>query len=505
MAGKQLIKNSFIGIIQFVLTAILTLISVPVFIQKLGMELYGIFAVVSVVGNLNLLANFGLNGALLVYIAKQGKCRESDHDIVVTQIIMVTLTTVFSVLAIVFCNYIIRNIFSIPIEYEVEAKKLFYYLVFANSFLLIGQTYTAIIDAKQKMHITYICQFMYSLMYWGGMILVLSFGGHLSMIGLIAFSTSIIWFLLVMFFSRRIWGKLEIKGVLINFNRTAKKQLTYGIKIYLAGLTGFMFEPFSKILLSYFIGLNAVALFEIGTKIKGQINGLFSKALYPLLPYIANSQDNFDLKHKVFDFSKKIQLIVLPICIVLFFILTILTNLWLGNNNYNATTFIIILTISMLLFSPPIIPIYHYLAAKNKADKNIWIQFSSVVVNAILFISFYRSMGLFTILFSNSLGFLASYCVGNYYLYKYLNAKFRKEISYYLKLLSYSIICTFACLLIRHFIAFSLWDLLIYPFLVAISFIFFVRNQKLISKDDMELYFVNFPFLKNKLIRLLII
>jgi O-antigen/teichoic acid export membrane protein len=505
MAGKQLVNNSIVGMVQFVLTAILTLISVPIFIQKLGMELYGIFAIVSVVGNLNLLANFGLNGALLVYLAKQGKCRESDYDIIVTQVIMVSLTIVLSVLAIIFCHFIIQNIFSIPIQHQLEAKKLFYYLVISNSFLLIGQTYSAIIDAKQKMHITYLCQFLYSLMYWGGMILALSLGGHLSLIGFVALCTAIIWFLLVMFFSQRIWGKLEITGVIFNFKRVAKKQLSYGVKIYLAGLTGFMFEPFSKILLSYFIGINAVALFEIGTKIKGQINGLFSKAFYPLLPYIANTQDSLDLKHKVFDFSKKIQLIVLPVCIALYFILSILVNLWLGNGNQNAEIFTIVLTISMLLFSPPIVPIYHYLAAKNKAEKNIWIQFSSVVVNTILFIVFYKRIGLYTILFSNTLAFLASYLLGNYYHYRYLNAEFRKEVSYYMKLFGYSMICTFGCLLIRQFVVLSLWDLLIYPFLISLSFIFFVRNQKLITRHDLDLYFGGFPVLRTKLLRLLII
>src|SRR5665647_1555287 len=117
MTNKLLVKNSFIGIIQFILTAVLTLISVPIFIHKLGMELYGIFAIVSVIGNLNLLTNFGLNGALLVYVAKQGKCRESDHDIVVTQIIMVLLTVIFTLLAVIFSDLIIKDVFKIPSQY----------------------------------------------------------------------------------------------------------------------------------------------------------------------------------------------------------------------------------------------------------------------------------------------------------------------------------------------------------------------------------------------------
>jgi O-antigen/teichoic acid export membrane protein len=506
MPGKQLIKNSFIGIIQFILTAILTLISVPIFIHKLGMELYGIFAIVSVIGNLNLLANFGLNGALLVYVAKQGKCRESDHDIVVTQIIMVALTTIFTILAIVFSDFIIRDVFKIPVHYFAESKNLFFFLVIANSILLVGQTYTAIIDANQKIYISNICQFIYSITYWGGMIIAVSMGGQLTMIGMIAFSTSIIWFFLVMFFSRRIWGKLDINGVLKNFIKTAKKQLTYGSKIYLSGLAGFLFEPISKILLSNFIGLNAVAFFEIGSKIRSQLNGIVIKALYPIFPYIANTPKSDALHKKLFDFSKKIQLVVIPICIIVIFIMKILIKLWLGPENLVQTSlYVITMSSSLMLLSPPVLLIYQYLAAKNMADKNFWVQMTSAIVNVIVFFALLNKFGIYAILFSNTLAYISSNILCNYYQYKYLGAKFRKESPYYLRLLIFGITCTIACVLVRHFIPFSLWDLLIYPFIVGISFIFFVRQQKLLTRDDMELYFGYIPFLKNNLTSLLIV
>ena len=102
--NKKILNNSISGIIQFILVAILTLISVPIFINKLGIELYGVFAIVSVIGNLNILSNLGLNGALLVYVAKQGKCKESDYDFVVTLIILSIILLVFISLAIIFMD-----------------------------------------------------------------------------------------------------------------------------------------------------------------------------------------------------------------------------------------------------------------------------------------------------------------------------------------------------------------------------------------------------------------
>ena len=51
---KVLINNSISGVCQLVITALLTFFSIPVFIHKLGTDLYGVFALVSVIGNLHL-------------------------------------------------------------------------------------------------------------------------------------------------------------------------------------------------------------------------------------------------------------------------------------------------------------------------------------------------------------------------------------------------------------------------------------------------------------------
>jgi len=502
---KQLINNSIVGLIQFVLTAVLTLVSVPVFINKLGIELYGIFALVSVIGNLNLLTNLGLNRALLVYVAKQGKSKESDYDIAVTLILVLGMITIMTLLTLVFKEEIISNLFSIPKQYFTESKLLLIYLVFANSLLLIGQTITAVINALQKIYLTNIAQFIYSIIYWGGLIIVVSFGGGLASIGMMAFVAAIIWFVTVLYIYLYLWGRLNLRGLKGNFKRVSLKQLSFGSKIYFSGLVAFLFEPLSKILLSNFIGIHAVALFEIGIKLRGQINGIISKILYPFFPFIASNTDDNALKYKVFDLSKKIQFLVLPISIVVGFVLTILIKIWIGEDNYLETSiFAISLTVPVLILSPPILPVYQYLTAKSMADKNIWIQLSSAIVNISVFFSLFNFFGLYTILISNAFGYLASYILGNYYQFKYLEVNFFYEKDFYIKIFVYAALCALACLVIRYYIPVGLWDLIIYPTIVGISFILYIRYTKLVTIIDLERYFSTIPFLKNKLEKMLI-
>jgi len=506
LSKVKLIRNSLSGTVQVLLTAILTLLSVPVFINTLGLELYGAFSVVTVVGNLNFIVNFGLNSALLVYVAKQGKCRESDLDIAVTRTLLVFLIFVISIIVFLLGRVIIKDILKIPDGYLKESTTLFYLLIISNAVLLLGQINTAILDALQKIHITNACQFIYSLIYWVGIITVVKMGGRLPEVGLMALSASIIWFIILSIISRKTWGKSDIKGFWHEFLRVAKKQITFGIKIYMTGLIGFLFEPLSKLLLSNFIGLNAVGLYEIGLKVKGQLYSIFSKALYPLVPFIAHFENKKILKARLFDLSKILVLIAIPVSITLAFTLTILVKLWIGSENYiDASIFVISQTMMVLLFSFPIVPIYQFLIATNKAEKNILIQLLNVIVNLVLFFGLFRTYGMYTIIISNLGGYLASFALGNYYQKLFLGAKYFDERFYYLKMFILGLICTITCLGISHFIGHSLLDLIIYPSVIIGVFVLFTRIFRLITEGELNFYFASMLNLRLFLKRIFIV
>ncbi len=67
---KTLVKNSIYSVIQVLINIIVLFIAVPVFIKYLSTELYGLFSVVSIIGNLNVFVNLGLNNALIKFVAE---------------------------------------------------------------------------------------------------------------------------------------------------------------------------------------------------------------------------------------------------------------------------------------------------------------------------------------------------------------------------------------------------------------------------------------------------
>ncbi|GAB6011855.1 oligosaccharide flippase family protein [Viscerimonas tarda] len=417
--------NSFTGILQFALTAVLIAVCIPVFISNLGEELYGIFCVVSVVGNLAIFANLSLDASLIKFLAEQGKCKESDYDIVTMLILMVLILVPVSVLL-----YILRNVIliylEVPVQYMEESSLLLTYLILANSLLLTGKIFSSILDSIQKIYLTNFAMFIYSVIYWAGIIGVTLNGGGLKEIGLIILFAAFVWFILVTVLAFKNWGKIETTGIGKQFKQLAKKQLTYSSKIYSGALLGFLYEPLTKVLITKFFGFTYVGIYENALKIKTQLFGVFIKILQPLYPTIANLSDLKQIKEIITKLGIYVSYIAIPVATLICFCSKDIITLWLSGklsaDNISLTaTSVIFIAGACVLFSIPIMPIYFFLRAKNHPDKEIYIQLVNVVVNLAVVFAFYEKLGFYSILLGNTLSYFFSFLLCLYYQKKYLN------------------------------------------------------------------------------------
>jgi Polysaccharide biosynthesis protein. len=302
-----IIRNSISGVVQKILTVILVFVSIPLFISHLGVDNYGLFAVVSVIGNLNMFANFGLNMALFVSLSGTTDKRKMSTNIIVSIFLMLVISATIALLLVAFKEPILNFILDASQKQIAEAKELFNYLLISNIFLFVGQSFTAILDSQQKIYLTNLLQFVYNLIYWLGLIIVVSFNGSLPEIGMMSLGASIVWFMSISIVSCKLFGKIYISKRLGDYIEDGKKQFKYGCKVYVSSLVGFMFEPLSKLLLSKFIGLGAVSLFEIALKVRSNLNELIIKALYPIQPYISRSEEKTHLYNTLKDLSLKIE------------------------------------------------------------------------------------------------------------------------------------------------------------------------------------------------------
>ena len=236
---KRLINNSISGVVQLLITALLTFFCIPVFILKLGTELYGVFAIVSVVGNLNVFTNLGLDSSLTKFIAAQGKCSDSNKDILVSFLLTLLAVLPISIICFFFRNFLLTDLLNVPSQYYEQAESLFCCLLISNAIILIGQNFVAVLNSIQRIYITNFVQLIYSIIYWLGIIVLVLLNHNLISIGYIILAAAIVWFVMNLCFTYSFWGKITFGVSFIDFKRHAKKQVQYGSKLYTSGLIAF--------------------------------------------------------------------------------------------------------------------------------------------------------------------------------------------------------------------------------------------------------------------------
>ncbi|MCX6164390.1 MAG: oligosaccharide flippase family protein, partial [Ignavibacteriae bacterium] len=330
---KTLYKNSISGIIQLIISSLLTFIAIPLFIKHLGIELYGLFSVISIIGNLNIFINLGLNTTLMKFVSEQGKNNESNLDIIVTLIVTCIALVPMTILTIYFNRFILLNILNVPNGFFDIAKSLYLCLLISNFFMFLGQTFGSVIDSQQRIVITNVLQLIYNLMYWGFMLIALFAGYSLDVIGVAILLSSILWFILIVISFFKVWGKIEILNFKANFKRISKKQIKYGFQIYASGLVSFFYEPLTKILISNFLGVKEVGFFDIALKVRNQFQGVVNKIYYPLFPYLAKTVDFNKLRLIVHDLEQKVFFVLPPILVSVIFCSSPFVNIWIGKDS----------------------------------------------------------------------------------------------------------------------------------------------------------------------------
>lgn len=502
---KLLFKNSISGVIQSILNILIVLGVIPFLLDNLGATIYGVFALLTVIGNLNVLTNLGLSQSLIKFIAQQGKSQESDYDIIICYLLSFVILLPLTIICIIFNKFILLKILFIPEQLFLESKTLYFFLLASNFFLIIGQISKSVLDARQLIVITNSIQIFYNILYWGLIFIVVKLGYSLPQIGLMSFLSALIWFSITTFISLKKWGNLKLNAIKYNYKRVIKKQFTYGMKIYFAGLIGFLFEPLTKILISNFIGISDVGIYDIALRIKNQFWGIITKIYYPIYPFLASVTDTKKIKFLINDIEQKAFIFILPFIIAVIFSTHSFVQLWIGQNVDKLTISIVVILVSYTI-GTIVIPNYQFLIAKGYADKTIILQTSNVLSNIFVIIMTYKYLGYYAAILGNMFGILTSLIISLYYQKKYLDCYIFNGF----RQLRGALVLILTNLCFGYILFLEIHNdklrLFLIPFLIFLSSYLIIRYLKVFNSNDINFYLgknqkikaiINFLFLRN--------
>ena len=482
-----LLKNSFYGVAQSILSSILILVSIPIFIHYLGPQQYGIFALYMVVGNLNVLVSAGFSSPIVKYVSEQGISNSSSVDITIGLSILSFLSLLFLTFSILFDKFIIVDVLNIPPDIYISSVWLYYWLILSNFFLLIGQAFKAVIDGLQKSYLSSIHQFIYNLTYWLSVLAGIIYGADLNTIGFLIFISSLIWFVITLATARFLYGPFLHFDSIDSCKDSLIRQFSFGSKIFAGGSIFVLFEPLSKILVSQYVGIVYVGYYDIALKVKGQVGALFARLYYPLFPLFSKENNLNLIRFYVHDIEQKSFIFLAPLVVSLTFVLKPLFDMWLDDAEIIYLSALYLLTVSLVTSAAT--PIYHFLVAKGHASKTIYMQALNTVTNLTFFLITVDSLGYFAIILANSLALMSSFLLSIFYQYKYLNSLVFDSLAQFFRfLLVLLLLFIFAYFVDQLFISFTYFHLFIIPFATFIlSFILF-SFSKIICRHDIIRY-----------------
>lgn len=335
--GPSLRRNVFSGMLSAVGNILILLVSYPIYLKYLGIERYGVWAILSVVVSFSALGSLGIDTAVIKYVAEEYG-RESKLGIekyFSTAIITLLIPGILIFFVLVPSKGFIVGVLNIPEKYISIANALLPYIVI----LSISIFFVKVIDGTLRglgrvdlanyynlggkvlsvITTVILLKFGYGIwsLFWGQVLLYV-------LLGFLAFFT-IYKRLGTLFFSI---GSFDLKCL--------KKIVGFGGTMTAAQLISMLLQPFNKVVIARYISLSGVTYFEIANKAIQQIRNVFVVGIRAIMPEISRISVAFkETKIKIDNVLKKAMGLVsylgIPVFIILLFSGPFLLKLWLSS------------------------------------------------------------------------------------------------------------------------------------------------------------------------------
>ena len=346
---QKILRNTTFNAIAKLFRIPVYLLMIPYIVNHVGATRYGIWIAVFAFVDYFSLLDLGFGAAAIKYTAGYNARKDifSIGQIVLTAVLFNSLIIPIVITLILFSGTIL-NFFNIEPEYLSETFFVFNGVLIIFAFNQITSVFRNVLIGLQRIDIQNLCDVANTLLYAIGVILVLSNGfGLKGLLLLVGALRCLLVFSQVLFVFRVVPG---IKSGLRHFNAMMFKDFfRYGIKLQFTSIAGLINFQLDKLLIGYFLRLDFVTFYELGSKIAMVIRMLPSFLLAPLIPAsaeLATKGDDQRLETLHMRGTKYIAFIAAPLASFLIVMAPVIMSAWLGtNDNYYACLSLRILSI----------------------------------------------------------------------------------------------------------------------------------------------------------------
>lgn len=402
---KYLKKTFLTGSTKTIIVSIITLVFLPLIINQIGMEKYGLVAMTMIFGGAVFLADFGISKTITLMLGKTDVVKEKNE--IVADALLIT-SSILLLLGLVVSVLILLNI-SILGESLNVAPSLQSYILFSGfltlGLMMLNNLLIAILESYILMHYVNIGFGLSSVSFHLLLFLIsITFNSDYLLV-----STPFISYALVcVYYLVLIKNKTDLCLVKPNVFR-AKKMLPLAIKFLGLSLLTSLAIPVSKYLLLILSGSPMIiGIYDLSLKIANISNSFLNSIAQPLFGVFSKFKKD-DMK--AFLIAKKVSVVILLMymvgVIIYFCIGGVISNLIdpINKDLLFQSSFLLIIFISFTAISEPYYRAFIGLSYMRKAMS---FKFLSIPINISLFFLLYKLNPINRVIFSYGLSILVS-------------------------------------------------------------------------------------------------
>ncbi|MBT0653787.1 oligosaccharide flippase family protein [Geobacter luticola] len=253
----------------------------------MGKEEFGIWALVGVISSYAQLSDFGITESLIKFIAEY---KAHDDTQRLNQLISTALV-VYLLLSVVSCGifimvlpFVIEWMLSIPQVHQGKATHVFTIAIILFSINMLMGVFGSLIIGFQRMGYSNLIALTSTVITACGTVIFISHGYGLS--GLIYNNAIVTVFVIVsnVFVTKRLFPRLKVNPFTYFSREILGKIFSFSWKVQVTNLTQLMVYQLDRVLLSHYIGLEAVSYYEVANRIATQARSFIASIFSPMVP-----------------------------------------------------------------------------------------------------------------------------------------------------------------------------------------------------------------------------
>lgn len=332
--SQRIIRNTIFNIAGCFWGILVALVLTPYIIRHIGIERFGIWAVVGVITGYFGMLDFGIGTSFVKYIAEFYAKKDYDkiNHVVNTGFIFYSI---FAILIIILSFFIINpllTLFKIPVHLYNEALFVFLFGIILFGISNALAPFGAIQGGLQRMGITNKVAIAVSIPMIIGTVFFLESGYGLP--GLLINNAIILALSSIANLTIAFRILPELKFNLFLFSKAMfKKLFGFGYKIQITKIASLLHLHLDKILIAYFLNIEFVAYYAIAQSLTSRISEMLLMLISAILPAASEldaKSEKVKLQELYFRSMKYLILAGIPAFIVVFTFAHPFIHIWLG-------------------------------------------------------------------------------------------------------------------------------------------------------------------------------